>query len=81
MTYRVAIYGFGRIGRDYLRAVLDRRLLGDQLDVVAINDLWDAPALAHQHLCPFLPRGGAAGVDERAHPHPGLDLLELFQLI
>ncbi len=47
MTYRVAINGFGRIGRDYLRCLLERGLLGRGIDVVAVNDLWDAGTLAH----------------------------------
>ncbi len=37
MSYRVAINGFGRIGRDYLRCVLERGLLGRGIDVVGIN--------------------------------------------
>jgi glyceraldehyde 3-phosphate dehydrogenase len=41
---RVAISGFGRIGRHLLRAVLDR---GSGLDVVAINDLAAPAVLAH----------------------------------
>jgi glyceraldehyde 3-phosphate dehydrogenase len=45
MSVRVAINGFGRIGRNILRAALqDPR--GD-LDFVAINDLTDAATLAH----------------------------------
>src|SRR2546421_6678710 len=47
MTYRVAINGFGRIGRDYLRCVLERGLLGRGIEVVGINDLWDPATLAH----------------------------------
>jgi glyceraldehyde 3-phosphate dehydrogenase len=47
MSYRVAINGFGRISRDYLRCVLERDLLGTQIEVVAINDLWDPATLAH----------------------------------
>jgi glyceraldehyde 3-phosphate dehydrogenase len=47
MSYRVAINGFGRIGRNYLRCVLQRGLLGKGIDVVAVNDLWDAATLAH----------------------------------
>ena len=47
MTYRVAINGFGRIGRDYLRCLLERSLFDEGIEVVAINDLWDAPTLAH----------------------------------
>jgi glyceraldehyde 3-phosphate dehydrogenase len=47
MTYRVAINGFGRIGRNYLRAVLERGLLDRGVTVVAVNDLWDPATLAH----------------------------------
>ena len=47
MTYRVAINGFGRIGRDYLRCVLERGLLAQGIEVVGINDLWDPATLAH----------------------------------
>src|SRR5687767_10946644 len=48
MVYRVAVNGFGRIGRNYLRAALERGLLdGAGLDVVAVNDLWPAATLAH----------------------------------
>ena len=44
MSVRVGINGFGRIGRLFLRAALSRRAM---LDVVAINDLTEAPLLAH----------------------------------
>jgi len=47
MTYRVAINGFGRIGRNYLRCVLERGLVGRDITVVAVNDLWDPGTLAH----------------------------------
>lgn len=40
---RIAINGFGRIGRSTLRAAWGRR----KFNVVAINDLADAPTLAH----------------------------------
>ncbi|HWD62382.1 MAG TPA: type I glyceraldehyde-3-phosphate dehydrogenase [Humibacter sp.] len=40
---RVAINGFGRIGRNVLRALLER---DSDLDVVAVNDLTDPKALA-----------------------------------
>ena len=43
MTARIAINGFGRIGRGLLRALLDQ---GSELDLVAINDLGDGAALA-----------------------------------
>jgi len=40
---RIAINGFGRIGRNVLRALLER---GSKLDVVAVNDLAEPAALA-----------------------------------
>ena len=43
MTVRVGINGFGRIGRNVLRAGLSRK----ELEFVAINDLTDAQTLAH----------------------------------
>ena len=45
MTTRVGINGFGRIGRQVLKATKERAA-GD-LEVVAINDLWDAKTNAH----------------------------------
>ena len=47
MSYRIAINGFGRIGRNYLRRLVDKDMSNAGLQVVAINDLYDAPALAH----------------------------------
>ncbi|GIF01759.1 type I glyceraldehyde-3-phosphate dehydrogenase [Paractinoplanes rishiriensis] len=47
MTYRIAINGFGRIGRNYLRRLADKALANEGLQVVAINDLYDAATLAH----------------------------------
>jgi glyceraldehyde 3-phosphate dehydrogenase len=44
MTVRIGINGFGRIGRNYLRAA---RAMGADVDVVAINDLTSAETLAH----------------------------------
>ncbi|WP_100445888.1 type I glyceraldehyde-3-phosphate dehydrogenase [Glycomyces xiaoerkulensis] len=44
MTVRVAINGFGRIGRNYLRALLRR---GEDVQVVAFNDLGDVETCAH----------------------------------
>ena len=44
MTIRVGINGFGRIGRNYLRALAGR---GDDVTIVGINDLTDAKTLAH----------------------------------
>ncbi|MDT8420818.1 MAG: type I glyceraldehyde-3-phosphate dehydrogenase [Desulfuromonadales bacterium] len=43
MATKVAINGFGRIGRNVLRIACQ----SDQLDIVAINDLTDAATLAH----------------------------------
>lgn len=45
MSVRIAINGFGRIGRNVLRSALQGR--GENLDLVAINDLTDAATLAH----------------------------------
>jgi glyceraldehyde 3-phosphate dehydrogenase len=42
MTVRVGINGFGRIGRNYLRAAK-----GQDVEVVAVNDLTDNKSLAH----------------------------------
>src|SRR5256714_3192547 len=47
MGYRVAINGFGRIGRDYLRCLIDRGLFDTSVTIVGVNDLWDAGTLAH----------------------------------
>jgi glyceraldehyde 3-phosphate dehydrogenase len=41
---RVAINGFGRIGRNFLRASLERR---PDYEVVAVNDLGDVKTMAH----------------------------------
>src|ERR671923_1463287 len=41
---RVGINGFGRIGRNFFRAFLER---GGEFEVVAINDLGDAKTMAH----------------------------------
>jgi glyceraldehyde 3-phosphate dehydrogenase len=48
MTVRVGINGFGRIGRTYLRAALDRAEEGTQdVEVVAVNDIAPPATLAH----------------------------------
>ena len=41
---RVAINGFGRIGRNFLRAHLER---SSDFEVVAVNDLGDVKTMAH----------------------------------
>ena len=44
MAVKIGINGFGRIGRNYLRAALAQ---GADLEVVAVNDLTDNKTLAH----------------------------------
>jgi glyceraldehyde 3-phosphate dehydrogenase len=45
MTIKVGINGFGRIGRNVLRAAAKQK--DKDLEFVAVNDLTDAPTLAH----------------------------------
>jgi glyceraldehyde 3-phosphate dehydrogenase len=44
VSVKVGINGFGRIGRNYLRAALAQ---GSDIEIVAVNDLTDNAALAH----------------------------------
>ncbi|HSK14748.1 MAG TPA: type I glyceraldehyde-3-phosphate dehydrogenase [Gaiellaceae bacterium] len=44
MSVRVGINGFGRIGRNFFRAV---RARGADVEIVALNDLGDAKTMAH----------------------------------
>jgi glyceraldehyde 3-phosphate dehydrogenase len=44
MSVKVGINGFGRIGRNFFRAALER---GIDLEFVAVNDITDAHTLAH----------------------------------
>ena len=44
---KIAINGFGRIGRLVFRALVDKGLLGSEVEVVAINDLVPADNLAY----------------------------------
>ena len=44
MTVKVGINGFGRIGRNFLRAA---RQTGADIDFVGVNDITDAKTLAH----------------------------------
>jgi glyceraldehyde 3-phosphate dehydrogenase len=46
MTIKVAINGYGRIGRNILRALYESRRTGE-IQIVAINDLGDANTNAH----------------------------------
>jgi glyceraldehyde 3-phosphate dehydrogenase len=43
MAIRIGINGFGRIGRNIMRAAMPY----DEIDIVAVNDLTDAATLAH----------------------------------
>src|ERR1051326_6425622 len=45
MSVRIGINGFGRIGRNFTRAVLNRPDSG--VELVAVNDLTEARVLAH----------------------------------
>jgi glyceraldehyde 3-phosphate dehydrogenase len=47
MAVRIAINGFGRIGRLVFRALVEQGLLGKRLDVVAVNDIVGADNLAY----------------------------------
>ncbi|MBP5191241.1 MAG: type I glyceraldehyde-3-phosphate dehydrogenase [Opitutales bacterium] len=47
MKVRIGINGFGRIGRLVFRAITEQELLGNKIEVVAINDLVGADHLAY----------------------------------
>ncbi len=48
MTVRVGVNGFGRIGRNFWRAVDAQRRAGDtEIEIVAVNDITDNATLAH----------------------------------
>jgi glyceraldehyde 3-phosphate dehydrogenase len=44
MGVKIGINGFGRIGRNFFRAVRKR---GGEIDIVSVNDITDPPTLAH----------------------------------
>lgn len=44
---KIGINGFGRIGRLVFRAIVEQKLLGNGIDVVAVNDLVPADNLAY----------------------------------
>ena len=44
MTVRVGINGFGRIGRNFFRAIQKQ---GADVEIVAVNDLGDQATMAH----------------------------------
>ena len=45
MTVKVGINGFGRIGRQSFKAMLD--YYSEEMEVVAVNDIGDLPTMAH----------------------------------
>ncbi|MGB1288375.1 MAG: glyceraldehyde 3-phosphate dehydrogenase NAD-binding domain-containing protein, partial [Aggregatilineales bacterium] len=45
MAIKVGINGFGRIGRQVLKVI--RSTYGEEIDVVAFNDLGDLETMAH----------------------------------
>jgi glyceraldehyde 3-phosphate dehydrogenase len=47
MPVKVAINGFGRIGRNVFKCILDDNQCASLLEVVAVNDLTDPKTLAH----------------------------------
>lgn len=47
MAIRIAINGFGRIGRHVYRALLESNMLDNRVEVVAVNDLVPAENLAY----------------------------------
>jgi len=56
---RIAVNGFGRIGRIFLRNILDRK----NIEVVAINDLTDTHTVAHLFKYDSVHRGFKGDVD------------------
>lgn len=71
--------GFGRIGRNYVRCLLDHNLLGRDAHLVGINDLWEPGTLAHllAYDSTFGRLRWSAAHDQQAltvdgHPHPGV---------
>ena len=47
LKHKLAINGFGRIGRCFIKAALEDNSFKDVVDIVAVNDLTDATTLAH----------------------------------
>ena len=47
MSMKVAINGFGRIGRNVLRAIIQDQEKYGEIEIVSINDLTDSKTLAH----------------------------------
>ncbi len=48
MTVRVGVNGFGRIGRNFWRALdAQKQATGVDIEIVAVNDITDNATLAH----------------------------------
>ncbi len=47
MTLRIAINGYGRIGRNIVRALYENPRFERSIEIVAINDLASFEAMAH----------------------------------
>jgi glyceraldehyde 3-phosphate dehydrogenase len=47
MTKKIAINGFGRIGRLFFRSALKDKEFNEKFEIVAINDLTDSGTLAY----------------------------------
>src|SRR5215510_3851960 len=75
---RVGINGFGRIGRNFFRAHLER---GGDFEVVAANDLGDAKTMAHllKHDSTLGPLGEAVTVGDGAIRGGGSDIKVLAE--
>jgi len=82
MPLRVAINGFGRIGRSILRAKYESQLHPD-IEIVAINDLGSPGALAHlaQYDSTYGPFKGEISLDTASQPtlRVNQDCIPLFQ--
>jgi glyceraldehyde 3-phosphate dehydrogenase len=61
MSVKVGINGFGRIGRNFFRAV---HATGADVEIVAVNDLGDAKTMAH--LLKYDSISGPLGMDVEA---------------
>jgi len=69
MTWRVAINGYGRIGRNILRSFYESNVPHDELRIVAINDLGDLAS--HAHLTQYDTAHGRfqGSVERLSEPH------------
>ena len=70
MAVKVAINGFGRIGRLVFRALVEQGLLGTQLDVVAVGRTRQGDVL----LATQAPRATLADLDADDEPMVQFDL-------